>query len=68
MKENIISKIISYKNVNNLSWTTVYKEVLKDLELDKEINNQKLLHSIVKELTILGYDINPIPFKLEKYK
>ncbi len=68
MKEDIINKIINYNNINNLSWTSVYKEVLKELKLNKEINNQELLHRIVKELTILGYDINPIPFKLDKYK
>ena len=68
MKEDIINKIINYDNKNNLSWTSVYKEVLKDLKLDKEINNHELLHSIVKELTTLGYDITPIPFKLDKYK
>lgn len=68
MKEDIINKIINYDNKNNLSWTSVYKEVLKDLKLDKEINNHDLLHSIVKELTNLGYDIEPIPFKLNKYK
>ena len=68
MKEDIINKIINYDNKNNLSWTSVYKEVLKDLKLDKEINTHDLLHSIVKELTNLGYDIEPIPFKLNKYK
>ena len=68
MKEDIINKIINYDNKNNLSWTSVQKEVLIELKLEKEINNHELLHSIVKELTNLGYDITSIPFKLDKFK
>ena len=64
----IIEAILKYDNKNNLSWTMVYKEVLKKLNIKNEINNQLLLASVVKKITNLGYDIIGEPFKLEKFK
>lgn len=62
----VVGKLMKYNNKNNLSWTKVYKEVLKELNIEDK--NQSLLASTVKELTNLGYDIIGKPFKLEKFR
>ena len=63
----ITEVILVYDNKNNLSWTTCYKNILKKLNLNDKITDAKLLSYVVKKITILGYDIEAIPFKLTKY-
>ena len=61
----VVDKLISYDNKDNLSWMQVYKEVLKELEIE---NSDLLLSSIVKELSNRGYDIIDDSFRLERYR
>ena len=63
----ITEEILIYDNKDSLSWTTCYKNILKKLELIDKINDVKLLSYVVKKITLLGYDIEAIPFKLTKY-
>lgn len=63
----ITEEILMYNNKDNLSWTTCYKNILKKLKLNDKLNDTKLLSYVVKKLTLLGYDIEAIPFKLTKY-
>ena len=69
MKETnkIVKELLIYKNKNKLSWMTVYKEILKKLNLENYKDNNKLLNSVVKKITRLGYDITDNPFKLDKF-
>ena len=64
---NIINEILIYDNTKNLSWTKVYEEILKKLNLINYKENYYLLNYVITKLTILGYDIEPLPFKLNKY-
>ena len=66
--KEIVDYLVKYNNKDNLSWIKVYKEVVKDLRIKKEIINNLLLSSTVKELTNRGYDIIDEPFKLERYR
>lgn len=63
----ITETLISYNNKNNLSWMKVYKEVLKNLNIEDKYKDHRLLSNVVTKITILGYDIIDNPFKLEKY-
>lgn len=63
----ITNKLIVYKNNKKLSWIEVYKDILKELNLEDKINNHKLLSNVVTKITRLGYDIQDNPFKLDKY-
>lgn len=63
----IVDKIISFDNKDELTWIEVYRQVLKSLNINK-INDDSLLIDTVKELTRLGYDIYDKPFRLEKYR
>lgn len=63
----ITKELLIYENKNNYSWTTCYKDVLKKLNLNNKLNDDKLLSYIVTKITELGYDIEAIPFKLTKY-
>ena len=60
--------IIKFDNKENLSWTGVYKKVLKEVNMEDKIKDNILLLNTVKEITKRGYDIVIEPFKLEKYK
>ena len=62
----VVEHLIRYDNKKKLSWTNVYKEVLKELNLKDD--DQNILVKTVKELTNLGYDIIGDPFKLEKFR
>ncbi len=62
----IVDHLINYDNKKKLSWTKVYKEVLKELNIEDK--SQNILASTVKELTNLGYDIIGDPFKLERFR
>ena len=64
---NIINEILIFDNTKNLSWTKVYEEILKKLNLINYKENYYLLNYVITKLTILGYDIEPLPFKLNKY-
>ena len=64
----ITNELIIYKNENNMSWTSAYKDVLKKLNMQNKINDNKILKYTVYNLTNKGYDIEGIPFKLTKYK
>lgn len=61
----IIDNLLQYDNKDNLSWTKVYKEVVKKLNIN---DNNLLLANVVKEITNRGYDIIGEPFRLEKFK
>lgn len=61
----IVDSLLQYNNKENLSWTGVYKKIIKELKVE---DSNLLLSSTVKELTNRGYDIIGEPFKLEKYK
>lgn len=65
--QEITNYLLSYDNKDSLSWTKVYKETLKALNLTN-IDSNLLLSSTIKELSNRGYDIIPDPFKLEKYR
>ena len=62
----IVDLLVKYQNKDNLTWTQVYKNIVKKLNLD--IRDNKLLSSTIKEITNRGYDIIGEPFQLEKYK
>lgn len=62
----IVDLLVKYQNKDNLTWTQVYKNIVKKLNLD--IKDNKLLSSTIKEITNRGYDIIGEPFQLEKYK
>lgn len=66
--DKITEEIIKYENKDNLTWTSSYKDVLKSLNMEKEINNDKLLIYVVRRITQLGYDIIPFPFKLKSFR
>lgn len=63
----ITNEIIIYKNKKNLSWTKVYKEVLKNLNMKDKIEDDRILTNVITKITRLGYDIEAIPFKLNKF-
>lgn len=65
--EIIVEELLTYKNDKNLSWMTVYKKILKKLNLEDHYNNHKLLSTVVTKITRLGYDITDNPFKLDKF-
>lgn len=61
----IVDYLLEYDNKDNLSWTEIYKKILKELNIE---DNNLLLSCTVKELTNRGYDIIGEPFKLERFK
>ena len=61
----IVDHLQQYDNKDNLSWTGVYKKIIKALNIN---DSSLLLSNVVKEITNRGYDIIGEPFKLEKYK
>lgn len=63
----IVEKLLKYQNTQKLSWTEAYKDVLKKLNMDDKIEDHKLLSCVVTKITVLGYDIIGIPFKLDKF-
>lgn len=65
--KKITNEVIKYDNKDNLSWTEVFKEVLKNLNMNNRKDKDLLLTNVVTMITNLGYDIEPIPFKLKKY-
>lgn len=65
--QEITNYLLSYDNKDSLSWTKVYKETLKVLNLTN-LDSNKLLSNTVKEISNRGYDIIPDPFKLERYR
>lgn len=65
--QDITNYILSYDNKDSLSWTKVYKETLKVLNLTN-LDSNKLLSNTIKEITNRGYDIISEPFKLERYR
>ena len=65
--QEITNYLLSYDNKDSLSWTMVYKEVLKALNLTN-LDSNLLLSNTVKELSNRGYDIFPEPFRLERYR
>ena len=65
--EKITNEVLKYKNINNLSWTGVFKEILKNLNMNNRKNKDLLLTNVITMITSLGYDIEPIPFELKKY-
>lgn len=65
--EKITDEVIKYNNKDNLSWTGVFKEVLKNLNMNNRKDKDILLTNVVTMITSLGYDIEPIPFELKKY-
>lgn len=66
--KEITDNLINYKNTKNLSWSKVYNNVLKKLNLEKEIENNMLKIYVIREISTRGYDLNTNPFSLEKYK
>lgn len=65
--QDIINYLLSYDNKDNLSWTKVYKETIKVLNLTN-LDSNLLLSNTVKEISNRGYDIIPEPFRLERYR
>ncbi len=63
--KKIVDHLLVYENIENLSWTKVYKKVIKDLNIE---DSNLLLSSTVREITKRGYDIIGEPFQLEKFK
>ena len=66
--KEVCNRLINYKNTSNLSWTTVYNIVLKDMGMDNKIGDNVFLGEVIRIISYLGYDIIPVPFKLERYK
>lgn len=66
--KEIVDYLEKYNNKDNLSWMKVYKKILRDLSINKEVINNLLLSSTVKELSNRGYNIIDEPFKLERYR
>ncbi len=64
----IVDEVFKYNNKTELSWTGVFKDVLKRMNLEHEIDNNMLLIYVVRRISKLGYDIIPIPFRLEYYR
>lgn len=64
----VTDKIINYQNINKLSWMEVYKDVLKSLNIEDKYNDNTFLNSVIRKITILGYDIEAYPFKLERFR
>lgn len=64
----VVDELINYQNEDKLSWILSYKDVLKKLNLNSYIKDDKLLSSVVTDLTRKGFDILDEPFSLEKYK
>ena len=65
--ERITKELIVYKNKNNLSWTSAYKEILEKIGLSNMKEDNRLLANVVTKLTTMGYDIEALPFKLTKF-
>ncbi len=65
---NIVNYLEKYDNKDNLSWITVYKKIIKELEIAPKGKDNILLSSTIRELTNRGYDIISEPFKLEKFR
>ncbi len=64
----ISDALVNYDNKKKLSWLHAYRDVLKMLNMEDKIGDDKILSNVVSKLTILGYDIVPEPFSLEKYR
>lgn len=63
----VVNELVVYKNEKGLSWTASYKEVLKILNMEDKIEDNRLLTNVVTKITQLGYDIECTPFKLKKF-
>lgn len=64
----IAEELVVYKNEKKLSWTQAYKDVLLKIGLGDKKDDYKLLSCVITKITIMGYDIEGIPFKLTRYK
>ena len=64
----IAEALVVYKNKKKLSWTQAYKEVLINIGLGDKKDDDRLLSCVVTKITMMGYDIEGIPFKLTRYK
>lgn len=66
--DKITEEVIKYENKDNLTWTSAYKDILRKLNMEKEINDDKLLIYVVRRITQRGFDIIPFPFKLKSFR
>lgn len=66
--KEVTDKIVNYQNINKLSWMEVYKDVLKSLNIENEYENHTLLNNVIRKITVLGYDIEPYPFELKRFR
>ena len=64
----IVDEVFKYNNNTKLSWTGVFNDILKKMNLEEETNNDMLLIYVVRRISKLGYDIIPTPFRLEYYR
>lgn len=64
----VTQKLVEYKNTNKLSWSGVYRDVLKSLGMEERFDEIDLLKGVVKKISWDGYDIIDNPFKLKRFK
>lgn len=62
--KEITTELIKYKNTNKLSWLKSYEEVLKKLNMENKVKDNRLLTYVVRGLSEKFYIIDPEPFKL----
>lgn len=64
---NVVEKLVVYKNKKGLSWISSYNDVLDTLGMSDRKEDVELLKYVVSRISRLGYDIEDNPFRLNKF-
>ena len=64
---NVVEKLVVYKNKKGLSWISSYNDVLDTLDMSDRKEDVELLKYVVSRISRLGYDIEDNPFRLNKF-
>ena len=64
---NVVEKLVVYKNKKGLSWISSYNDILDTLGMSDRKEDVELLKYVVSRISRLGYDIEDNPFRLNKF-